>query len=87
MQALHLLAGLGVWGWIALGVLLFLLGVAMGVGKAAVYKHIPEYFYREFVPKDDVPPFTLLPSFTAPVEPPADAGQPSTPNWPSTPNY
>ncbi len=25
-------------------VLLFLLGCAMGIGKAAVYKHIPEYF-------------------------------------------
>ena len=25
-------------------VLVFLLGVAMGVGKAAIYKHIPEYF-------------------------------------------
>ena len=25
-------------------ILVFLMGVAMGVGKAAVYKHIPEYF-------------------------------------------
>ncbi|MGB4967309.1 MAG: MFS transporter, partial [Candidatus Saccharimonadales bacterium] len=25
-------------------VLVFLLGCAMGIGKAAVYKHIPEYF-------------------------------------------
>ena len=29
-------------GWFAL--LVFLLGVAMGLGKAAVFKHIPEYF-------------------------------------------
>lgn len=28
-------------------VLIFLLGCAMGIGKAAVYKHIPEYFPRE----------------------------------------
>ncbi len=45
-------------------------------------KHIPEYFYREFVPKDDSPPFTLLPTF---VPPPAAAateiGKPSTPNY------
>ena len=27
--------------------LVFLLGVAMGIGKAAVYKHIPEYFPRD----------------------------------------
>jgi MFS transporter, NNP family, nitrate/nitrite transporter len=27
--------------------LLFLLGCAMGIGKAAVYKHIPEYFPRD----------------------------------------
>jgi MFS transporter, NNP family, nitrate/nitrite transporter len=31
----------GVWLFAAL---VFLIGVAMGVGKAAVYKHIPEYF-------------------------------------------
>jgi len=33
-------------------------------------KQIPEYFYSEFVPKDDAPPFTLLPAY---VPPPADA--------------
>ncbi len=53
----------------------------IGLGATSDAKHIPEYFYREFVPKDDVPPFTLLPSFTPPVEPPADVGQPSTPNY------
>jgi NNP family nitrate/nitrite transporter-like MFS transporter len=31
-------------GIIPFTVLLFLLGCAMGIGKAAVYKHIPEYF-------------------------------------------
>ncbi|MDO5502553.1 MAG: nitrate/nitrite transporter [Actinomycetia bacterium] len=31
-------------GVVPFTVLLFLLGCAMGVGKAAVYKHIPEYF-------------------------------------------
>ncbi|MEX2199042.1 MAG: PBP1A family penicillin-binding protein [Burkholderiales bacterium] len=34
-------------------------------------KHLPEYFYREYVPKDDSPPFPLLPVF---VPPPLDAG-------------
>jgi penicillin-binding protein 1A len=32
-------------------------------------KHIPEYFYREFVPKDDAPPFTLLPAYVPPPVP------------------
>jgi NNP family nitrate/nitrite transporter-like MFS transporter len=32
---------LGVWPFTAL---VFVVGVAMGIGKAAVYKHIPEYF-------------------------------------------
>jgi len=36
-----------------------------GFGAA---KQLPEYFYSEFVPKDDTPPFPLLPVF----EPPAD---------------
>ncbi len=31
-------------GLVPFAVLLFLLGCAMGIGKAAVYKHIPEYF-------------------------------------------
>jgi len=31
-------------GVIPFTILVFILGVAMGVGKAAVYKHIPEYF-------------------------------------------
>lgn len=42
--ALVLPLGLGVWGFTAA---LFVLGVGMGVGKASVYKMIPDYFPRE----------------------------------------
>jgi penicillin-binding protein 1A len=48
-----------------------------GLGQV---KQLPEYFYREFVPTDDTPPFPLLPVFVPPpeesptTEPPADAG-------------
>jgi hypothetical protein len=42
-------------------------------------KHLPEYFYREFVPKDDTPPFPLLPVFVPPPEESAIPGFPSTP--------
>jgi hypothetical protein len=41
---------------------------AAGLGDV---KQIPEYFYREFVPKDDTPPFALLPSFVPPPDPAA----------------
>ncbi|GAB2687516.1 MFS transporter [Thalassiella azotivora] len=34
-------------GVVPFTVLVFVLGVAMGVGKAAVYKHIPEYFPQD----------------------------------------
>ncbi len=34
-------------GLVPFAVLVFLLGCSMGIGKAAVYKHIPEYFPRE----------------------------------------
>jgi len=46
-------------------------------------KHIPEYFYREFVPKDDSPPFTLLPAFVPPPETaaPDPAAKPFLPNY------
>jgi hypothetical protein len=44
-------------------------------------KHIPEYFYREFVPKDDAPPFTLLPTFVPPATADAEAGKLSAPNY------
>lgn len=40
-QTEHLAYNLGL---LPFAVLVFLLGCAMGVGKAAVYKHIPEYF-------------------------------------------
>lgn len=40
-QTEHLAYHLNVWVFAAL---VFLLGCAMGLGKAAVYKHIPEYF-------------------------------------------
>jgi penicillin-binding protein 1A len=36
-------------------------------------KHIPEYFYSEFVPKDDAPPFTLLPAYEPPPQALGDA--------------
>jgi penicillin-binding protein 1A len=42
-------------------------------------KHLPEYFYREYVPKDDTPPFPLLPVF---VPPPLDAGSSENPGIP-----
>lgn len=37
----HLAYSMSIWPF---AILVFLLGCAMGVGKAAVYKHIPEYF-------------------------------------------
>ncbi len=37
----HLAFEMGIWPFT---LLVFVLGVAMGVGKAAVFKHIPEYF-------------------------------------------
>jgi hypothetical protein len=44
-------------------------------------KHIPEYFYREFVPKDDSPPFTLLPTFVPPAAVDAAVERPAAPNY------
>lgn len=43
-QTEHLPYSIGI---IAFTVIVFVLGCAMGVGKAAVYKHIPEYFPRD----------------------------------------
>ena len=53
------------------------------IGPAALgdAKHIAEYFYAEFVPKDDSPPFTLLPTFVPPVAAEAAAAMPSVPNY------
>ncbi|MEO8716660.1 MAG: penicillin-binding protein 1A [Burkholderiales bacterium] len=42
-------------------------------------KHLPEYFYREFVPKDDTPPFPLLPVFVPPT------GETTNPGFPGVP--
>jgi NNP family nitrate/nitrite transporter-like MFS transporter len=42
--ALSLPLGLGVWGFTSA---LFVLGVGMGVGKASVYKMIPDHFPRD----------------------------------------
>ncbi len=42
-------------------------------------KHLPEYFYREYVPKDDSPPFPLLPVF---VPPPMDGESSEMPGIP-----
>jgi penicillin-binding protein 1A len=54
----------------------------IGLGPPSDAKHIPEYFYREFVPKDDVPPFKLLPGYVPPgEEPPADAEKLWTPSY------
>jgi len=44
-------------------------------------KHIPEYFYREFVPKDDAPPFTLLPAFVPPPAAAPEVSRPLAPNY------
>jgi MFS transporter, NNP family, nitrate/nitrite transporter len=40
----HIYFQANIWVFTAL---VFLIGVAMGIGKAAVYKHIPEYFPRD----------------------------------------
>lgn len=40
-QSTHWHYAISLWWFVAL---VFLLGCAMGIGKAAVYKHIPEYF-------------------------------------------
>jgi NNP family nitrate/nitrite transporter-like MFS transporter len=40
----HIYFQANVWVFTAL---VFLLGIAMGIGKAAVYKHIPDYFPKE----------------------------------------
>jgi penicillin-binding protein 1A len=54
---------------------------SLNVETLAEVKHLPEYFYREFVPKDDAPPFPLLPVF---VPPPAESAVPAYPVAPGT---
>jgi penicillin-binding protein 1A len=44
-------------------------------------KQVPEYFYSEFVPKDDSPPFPLLPVYVPPIDEPAFPGIPGEPAW------
>jgi hypothetical protein len=50
----------------------------------AELKQVPEYFYSEFVPKDDSPPFPLLPTYEPPPESPLFPLLPGAPT-PSTP--
>lgn len=40
-QTEHLAYSMGIWPFT---ILVFVLGISMGIGKAAVFKHIPEYF-------------------------------------------
>lgn len=57
-------------------------------GMQGEAKHLPEYFYREFVPKDDTPPFPLLPVFVPPSEEaaiPENPGVPGVPQQPAAP--
>jgi len=57
-------------------------------GMQGEAKHLPEYFYREFVPKDDSPPFPLLPVYVPPSEAssvPASPGAPGAPLQPGLP--
>ncbi|MGH8686986.1 MAG: penicillin-binding protein 1A [Burkholderiales bacterium] len=48
-------------------------------GALGEARHVPEYFYREFVPKDDTPPFPLLPVYVPPPEAPATPESPGAP--------
>jgi penicillin-binding protein 1A len=48
-------------------------------GALGEAKRVPEYFYREFVPKDDSPPFPLLPSYVPPPEEPPAPQSPELP--------
>ncbi len=40
----HIYFQANIWIFTAL---VFIVGIAMGIGKAAVYKHIPEYFPKD----------------------------------------
>jgi penicillin-binding protein 1A len=50
---------------------------SLNVETLGEVKHLPEYFYREFVPQDDTPPFPLLPVFVPPPDEPAIPGAPN----------
>jgi penicillin-binding protein 1A len=54
-------------------------------GMLVEVKLVPEYFYREFVPKDDTPPFPLLPVYVPPAEDSANPGFPGAPGVPPQP--
>jgi penicillin-binding protein 1A len=54
-------------------------------GMQGEAKHLPEYFYREFVPKDDTPPFPLLPVFVPPPEAAAIPENPGVSGVPQKP--
>lgn len=58
---------------------------SLNVETLGEVKHLPEYFYREFVPKDDTPPFPLLPVFVPPPEGSAVPGYPGAPGAPLQP--
>jgi penicillin-binding protein 1A len=45
------------------------------------FKPVPEYFYSEFVPKDDTPPFPLLPVYVPPADEPPLPGAAEPPAW------
>ena len=45
------------------------------------FKAVPEYFYNEFVPKDDTPPFPLLPIYVPPVDEMTLPGATEPPSW------
>jgi penicillin-binding protein 1A len=51
----------------------------------AELKQVPEYFYSEFVPKDDSPPFPLLPTYEPPPESPLFPLLPGAPTPPTPP--
>jgi penicillin-binding protein 1A len=58
---------------------------SLAVETLGEIKHVPEYFYREFVPKDDTPPFPLLPVFVPPLEGAGLPGAPGTAPLPGSP--
>jgi penicillin-binding protein 1A len=50
------------------------------------FKPVPEYFYSEFVPKDDTPPFPLLPVYVTPADEPPLPGAAEPPAWLQSPS-
>jgi penicillin-binding protein 1A len=58
----------------------------LGADTFSEAKFLPEYFYREFVPKDDTPPFPLLPVYVPPIEGSPVPGLPGLVNPPGLPS-